>query len=328
MKELSRAEMRGDTIVNALRRVGRHTAAHQIKRKWAETDKVMMSDADIDAKAEALNTLDDYVQSLIHPDENKIDDFSEIYNVDLERKTLLARCEKSRVFVISPRQAQVFADMVYDDNCVEEKIRGLPFSTMCFNFEKSIDFPCFDDGVRAIIFDTAANTLVMIVFYDGGGYSMILPAMDDGDILKEWMQNKSSWDFGDDKAGAIRGDTTSQFLKYLVSFVNASNTNLSKICPNSRRRKKSTKRELKDYITVNLDCPRTDYLLAGGTGEGSSHGYRYDVRGHFRQGHTRTYHLKDGSTKEVHIGKRWIAAHQGGLDNDIYIPHHYEKKKG
>jgi hypothetical protein len=57
-------------------------------------------------------------------------------------------------------------------------------------------------------------------------------------------------------------------------------------------------------------------------GEGSKHGYRYDVIGHFRAGR---YKLGDGTYRH-HIS--WVPPHQRGLANALYIPALHNVKGG
>ncbi len=61
-----------------------------------------------------------------------------------------------------------------------------------------------------------------------------------------------------------------------------------------------------------------------GEGGGTTHSYRYDVRGHLRLGR---HKLGDGTYRE---GVEWVRPHQRGLANSIYIPstHTLERKHG
>ena len=67
---------------------------------------------------------------------------------------------------------------------------------------------------------------------------------------------------------------------------------------------------------------RKKYENASRSGDApkSKHGYRYDVRGHLRNG---KHKLRDGSYK---YSVEWVPAHQRGLKNELYIPktHSYE----
>lgn len=61
-------------------------------------------------------------------------------------------------------------------------------------------------------------------------------------------------------------------------------------------------------------------------GSGSKHGYRYDVIGHLRLGRHRVRSL-DGSWSYIERFE-WIAPHQRGLANELYIPKTYLAKGG
>jgi len=67
---------------------------------------------------------------------------------------------------------------------------------------------------------------------------------------------------------------------------------------------------------------RKKYEKAGASSAGPkvTHGYRYDVRGHLRNG---KHKLRDGSYKYT---VEWVPDHQRGLKNELYIPktHAYE----
>jgi len=75
---------------------------------------------------------------------------------------------------------------------------------------------------------------------------------------------------------------------------------------NAKRQRKS-KAIFDDYYLCHIRG--VDYDKHA-TGAGSTHGFRYDVRGHFRR-------LNDGRMT-------WIRSHQRGLANEIYRPKQYD----
>ena len=80
----------------------------------------------------------------------------------------------------------------------------------------------------------------------------------------------------------------------------------------NRKREKEGKRVLEPYYLCRITGYQYETVA---TGEGTKHGHRYDVRGHFR------HYRKWGKTT-------WIPAHQRGLANELYIPKTYVVEKG
>lgn len=79
----------------------------------------------------------------------------------------------------------------------------------------------------------------------------------------------------------------------------------------NRKREKKGKSRLEPYYVCRIRGVQYD---SAATGEGSKHGIRYDVRGHFRR-------LPTGKTI-------WVRPHQRGLTNELYIPKVYQVDKG
>lgn len=75
----------------------------------------------------------------------------------------------------------------------------------------------------------------------------------------------------------------------------------------NRKREAKGKSKLEPYYVCRIRG--VNYDSAGATGEGSKHGIRYDVRGHFRR-------LTSGKTT-------WVRPHQRGLSNELYVPKTY-----
>ena len=75
----------------------------------------------------------------------------------------------------------------------------------------------------------------------------------------------------------------------------------------NRKREAKGKSKLEPYYVCRIRG--LNYDSNGTTGEGSAHGFRYDVRGHFRR-------LTTGKTT-------WVRAHQRGLANELYVPKTY-----
>ena len=80
----------------------------------------------------------------------------------------------------------------------------------------------------------------------------------------------------------------------------------------NRKRAQQGKKILEPYYVCRIRGVQYD-SNGQPTGEGTHHGFRYDVRGHFRK-------LTSGKTT-------WVRPHQRGLQNELYIPKTYVVEK-
>lgn len=81
----------------------------------------------------------------------------------------------------------------------------------------------------------------------------------------------------------------------------------------NRKREKQGKKILEPYYVCRIRGVQYD-SNGEPTGEGTHHGFRYDVRGHFRK-------LSTGKTT-------WVRPHQRGLQHELYVPKTYVVEKG
>lgn len=102
-----------------------------------------------------------------------------------------------------------------------------------------------------------------------------------------------------------------------IGYINCENIYLHKEgeVPESvnRKRAKQGKKILEPYYVCRIRGVQYD-SDGEPTGEGTHHGFRYDVRGHFRK-------LATGKTT-------WVRPHQRGLANELYIPKTYVVENG
>lgn len=100
-----------------------------------------------------------------------------------------------------------------------------------------------------------------------------------------------------------------------IQYINCENVYLEKQgeVPEAvnRKREAKGKSRLEPYYVCRIKGVQHD---SHATGEGSKHGIRYDVRGHFR---------RLGTGKTI-----WVRPHQRGLQNELYIPKVYKVEKG
>lgn len=113
-----------------------------------------------------------------------------------------------------------------------------------------------------------------------------------------------------------------QFLSWLLTYMTAKGIVIVEegVSRQVRRAAERAGRVPKPWHVVSVQPTKIKEHEA--TGGGTKHSYRYDVRGHIRFGrHPR----KDGSYSNT---VEWIAPHQAGLANAIYIPktYHYDRK--
>jgi len=104
----------------------------------------------------------------------------------------------------------------------------------------------------------------------------------------------------------------------LLYFLAAENLVFVRVRPEHRGRRelRGLPHSDRPYHVVDFQLPRYRYAERGTGGEGTSHGVRYDVRGHFR-------HLRDGRYTRNPDGSArvlWVATHQRGLAASVYRP--------
>lgn len=98
----------------------------------------------------------------------------------------------------------------------------------------------------------------------------------------------------------------------IVAYINCENVTIEKgeDVPEkvNRKREKEGKRRIDPYYVVKIRHEKVE--SGGGTGTGTKHSFRYDVRGHFRR-------MADGKLT-------WVRAHQRGLSHEFYVPNVYK----
>ena len=98
----------------------------------------------------------------------------------------------------------------------------------------------------------------------------------------------------------------------IVAYINCENVTIEKgeeVAEKvNRKREKEGKRRIDPYYVVKIQHEKVE--SSGGTGAGTKHSFRYDVRGHFRR-------MPDGKLT-------WVRAHQRGLSHEFYVPNVYK----
>ena len=98
----------------------------------------------------------------------------------------------------------------------------------------------------------------------------------------------------------------------IVAYINCENVtvDIGEEVPEkvNRKREKEGKHRIDPYYVVKIQHEKVEG--GGGTGTGTKHSFRYDVRGHFRR-------MADGKLT-------WVRAHQRGLSHEFYVPNVYK----
>jgi len=96
-----------------------------------------------------------------------------------------------------------------------------------------------------------------------------------------------------------------------VAYINCENITLERQAADAKLNRSRTgkgKKPFEDYYLCHLRASRGE--AGAGEGQGGEHGFRYDVRAHFRR-------LPDGRLT-------WVRAHQRGVGHELYRPKVYQ----
>lgn len=239
----------------------------------------------------------------------------------------------SQTIVFSTEQAEVFQGM--GATYAESIDYLLPFSRIYLQLTKPLP-------IRFENADLQLFALILKQIMSPGGvvddsnkdYIILTPGQSEGDItyvnsvcgmvIHETGGMGSyqiSWMHTTTDAWLSRGCTGSDLLKAMavgcIGYINCENIYLHKEgqIPDkvNRKREREGKKVLEPYYVCRIRGVQYD-SNGEPTGEGTHHGFRYDVRGHFRK-------LATGKTT-------WVRPHQRGLQNELYIPKTYVVEKG
>lgn len=231
------------------------------------------------------------------------------------RDFLLASLRASQTIVFAREQAEVFRGMsnTYTDT-LDYK---LPFGRVFLQFDEPVpvviaaygpvELCCMmlaqdaeTDEIDANVVNSvwawfenpATKTMLMAVFgWDGKTQEKLLAT-----------QGATDDDYNTAKAFAIA----------CIGYINCENVYLAQdgIVPDkvNRKREKQGKKILEPYYVCRIRGVQYD-SNGEPTGEGTHHGFRYDVRGHFRK-------FTSGKTT-------WVRPHQRGLQHELYVPKTY-----
>jgi len=218
----------------------------------------------------------------------------------------------SQVILFDIEQVKVFWDLICSKNFLPSVEYRLPFASTWLQFsspikldEVSIDY----SGCAAMLLYQALqdplpvlnrlyliheeDDLEMMSWFDGH--------LDSTYVFSAWTERFA--------------DSYRLLAAACIQYINCENVYLEKQGEVSeavnRKREAKGKSRLEPYYVCRIKGVQYD---SHATGEGSKHGIRYDVRGHFRR-------METGKTI-------WVRAHQRGLQNELYVPKVYKVSKG
>lgn len=252
---------------------------------------------------------------------------------------LTEQMELAQTVVFSTEQAQVFMDVTknYTDS-LDYKL-PFPYTFLQFTSPLPVDVPMYDhirtDNISYIMLAQSEFTSEMYEDTKTDWKSdphMLLdvaanvrPGILNNAIIiyKDMNLTRFGWMSDDHNELTVNDEGVAYEywveLKRLciacIGYINCENVYLEKQgeVPEAinRKREAKGKSRLEPYYVCRIKGVQHD---SHATGEGSKHGIRYDVRGHFRR-------LDTGKTI-------WVRPHQRGLQNELYIPKVYKVEKG
>lgn len=256
----------------------------------------------------------------------------------LGMQALILSLEHGQTIVFSQEQASVFMDVTRE--YTERLDFRLPFQNVYLSLSAPLTVPCWmgdewrDDQIIGLAISQKEITPDTLSYIEKLGdnpfiLNPIAPNLDVG-LINEchvvyedretthfaWMSN-SEHELVVDQFGPVY-ESWSNFKRLAIAcigYINCENIYLEKQgeVPEAvnRKREAKGKSRLEPYYVCRIKGVQYDNHA---TGEGSKHGIRYDVRGHFRR-------LETGKTI-------WVRPHQRGLTNELYVPKVYQVSKG
>lgn len=255
--------------------------------------------------------------------------------------------DDAKVVVMSDEQAMVFWEL--QSNYADGLDYLLPFPEMLIEFTKPLilnvggairlsdELPYHLHGLLLRQTQVTRWHYETIVKENGGKDGLLKPAFDSSNELflnsvfsigmspdaKRYGIGESVWQSGSatqwlEGFGEIPEETMFRNLAIAcIGYINCENIYLHQEggAPDkvNRKRAQQGKKILEPYYVCRIRGVQYD-SNGEPTGEGTHHGFRYDVRGHFRR-------LDSGKTT-------WVRPHQRGLQHELYIPKTYVVEKG
>lgn len=224
---------------------------------------------------------------------------------------------KGQTIIFSGKQAEVFRGLAagYTDTLDYR----LPFPLAFLQFDIPVNVRVPHKG------NLRLSSLFLIQFYDkseGDGalnmaHAWFTEPGSGKDVMMTFRWMGLDLPMAKDQE-TLEGTLTVQALAIAcIGYINCENIYLHKEgevpAKVNRKREQQGKKILEPYYVCRIRGVQYD-SNGEPTGQGTHHGFRYDVRGHFRR-------LDSGKTT-------WVRPHQRGLQNELYIPKTYVVEKG
>lgn len=227
-----------------------------------------------------------------------------------ERKLLIDALVASKMIVFSGEQAEIFCNAASAYN--EPLDYDLPFPKVFLQFSKPVPVYSADAG--------NINLACVLLLHYGKQNADIIFSWFRGVADNRWWVLADIWMNGKRHKEVEHLDdrrTVSNLANACIGYINCENIYLHKEgevpAKVNRKREQQGKKILEPYYVCRIRGVQYD-SDGEPTGQGTHHGFRYDVRGHFRR-------LDSGRTT-------WVRPHQRGLQNELYIPKTYVVEKG
>lgn len=254
---------------------------------------------------------------------DRYDGHDAIHNPDARRVmvewySLGAIVGDCQTVVFSKPQAEVFARL--DENYSERIDYELPFPQMLIEFSKPLEIDGEKlYGIALSEGDVDLDDYAKEMSARGMDMNNVDIGMEDGTVFHQgvgifrerlesvlWQVTDRQTLFDNDDPSGIKNLAIA-----CIGYINCENIELERQEPNAkinRKRVRHGKRELDPYYLCRIRGVEYGGSTSSPT-EGSTHGIRYDVRGHFRR-------FGDGRMT-------WVRPHQRGVGNEVYVPKEY-----
>lgn len=220
--------------------------------------------------------------------------------------------KRSQVIRFDTEQVKVFWDLIKNKRFLPSVDYRLPFEHTWIQFTRNIVLE--DYGTP--IFPDQGHSALLLTQYNTGFNRLVVVHEENDEEVYTWEAHAPMC-MGIDNPPTDPSVTECYRLlaAACIQYINCENIYLEKQgeVPEAvnRKREAKGKSRLEPYYVCRIRGVQYD---SQGTGEGSKHGIRYDVRGHFRR-------LETGKTI-------WVRPHQRGLTNELYVPKVYKVSKG
>jgi hypothetical protein len=240
-------------------------------------------------------------------------------------ETVIEGLAEAKTVIFSADQVEIFLRLSADYTETLEYI--LPFPIVFLQFDRPVFTALPDRGIVALwamaLSQPDDKPSSDTAFINNACFAWFTEASNTVDHKGKMTAFAFAWEANEQQSihcehGLIDGAISLKSLAIAcIGYINCENIYLHKEgeVPDkvNRKREREGKKILEPYYVCRIRGVQYD-SNGQPTGEGTHHGFRYDVRGHFRK-------LATGKTT-------WVRPHQRGLQNELYIPKTYVVERG